>query len=328
MPLARRTPGLVLLALCIALPAQADIKLAPGKAVGDLQTITAAPLQDDLLKPKLDTSAQAHPEPSETEKAAPGADVRAQFEKGVGFAQAGQQAEAITIFTQMIESYPTLPEPYNNLAVIYADQGNYEKAQKLLERVIKIHPDYATAQENLGDIYIKMAAEAYGKSLQLDGANKRAQTKQQQTLKLVTSFTEPEDHVATVPATTATRTAARAAKMTSPESVHEVTLAINGWLQAWESKNVAAYLASYTEDFVGQNETSHANWVKTRTARIGGANSISVQYSKLKIVMENGDTARASFVQSYRSDSYQDRTKKTLVLKKIDGKWLISQELS
>lgn len=104
-------------------------------------------------------------------------DVQAMFMRAVILAEQNRRDDAIKAFTEITEKYPTLPEPYNNLAVIYADQGQYDKARKALESAIKTNPSYATAHENLGDIYAKMASEAYGKALQLDGANTRAQSK-------------------------------------------------------------------------------------------------------------------------------------------------------
>ncbi|PJC02445.1 MAG: DUF4440 domain-containing protein, partial [Gallionellales bacterium CG_4_9_14_0_8_um_filter_59_50] len=70
-----------------------------------------------------------------------------------------------------------LPEPYNNLAVLYAGQGQYEKAKVALEMAIRTHPSYATAHENLGDIYAKMASQAYDRALQLDKSNADTRTK-------------------------------------------------------------------------------------------------------------------------------------------------------
>lgn len=104
-------------------------------------------------------------------------DVQAMFMRAVILAEQNRRDDAVKAFTEITEKYPTLPEPYNNLAVIYADQGQYDKARKALESAIKTNPSYATAHENLGDIYAKMASEAYGKALQLDGANTRAQSK-------------------------------------------------------------------------------------------------------------------------------------------------------
>jgi tetratricopeptide (TPR) repeat protein len=85
--------------------------------------------------------------------------------------------DAIAVFQKLTEDYPELPEPYNNLAVIYAQQKQYEKAKQALEMAIRTHPSYATAHENLGDIYSRMASQAYDKALQLDSSNTSAQTK-------------------------------------------------------------------------------------------------------------------------------------------------------
>ncbi len=106
-------------------------------------------------------------------------DARARFLKGLILTEQNNPNEAIKIFTALTEDYPELPEPYNNLAVLYASQGQYDKARATLEMAIRTHPSYATAHENLGDIYAKMASQAYDKALQLDKNNATAQTKLQ-----------------------------------------------------------------------------------------------------------------------------------------------------
>src|SRR5262245_16712594 len=104
-------------------------------------------------------------------------DPNARFLKGLILTEQGKQQEAIEIFTKLTQDYPNLPEPYNNLAVIYASQGQYDKARTALEQSIRTHPSYATAYENLGDVYAKLASQAYGKALQLDASNAGAQNK-------------------------------------------------------------------------------------------------------------------------------------------------------
>jgi len=104
-------------------------------------------------------------------------DPLARFLKGVVLTEQGKTNEAISLFQALTEEYPELPEPYNNLAVLYAAKGQYEKAKVALEMAIQTHPSYATAHENLGDIYAKMASAAYDKALQLDKSNKSAETK-------------------------------------------------------------------------------------------------------------------------------------------------------
>jgi tetratricopeptide (TPR) repeat protein len=98
-------------------------------------------------------------------------DPQMRFLKGLIQGQLGQQTQAQATFTNLTEDYPELPEPYNNLAVIYASQGQYEKARIALEMAIRTNPSYATAHENLGDIYVRLASYAYNKALQLDSGN-------------------------------------------------------------------------------------------------------------------------------------------------------------
>src|SRR5882672_1619613 len=104
-------------------------------------------------------------------------DARARFLKGLILTEQNKPNDAIKVFTTLTDDYPELPEPYNNLAVLYASQGQYDKARKALEMAIRTHPSYAIAHENLGDVYAKMASEAYDKALQLDRSNAAAQTK-------------------------------------------------------------------------------------------------------------------------------------------------------
>ena len=80
-------------------------------------------------------------------------------------------------FTYLTEKHPTLPEPFNNLAMIYIDLGDYDKAQKLLESAIKINPNYIVAFANLGDLYSKRAFISYSKVLESDKTNLRTKNK-------------------------------------------------------------------------------------------------------------------------------------------------------
>jgi Flp pilus assembly protein TadD len=104
-------------------------------------------------------------------------DAQGRFLKGLILADQGKTADAIAVLSGLTEDFPELPEPYNNLAVLYASQGKYDNARDALESAIRNHPDYATAHENLGDLYAKMATIEYGKALALDGKNATAQTK-------------------------------------------------------------------------------------------------------------------------------------------------------
>jgi Tetratricopeptide repeat len=104
-------------------------------------------------------------------------DPQMRFLKGVILTEQSKPAEAITTFTKLTEDYPELPEPYNNLAVLYAGQSQFDKARAALEMAIRTNPSYATAHENLGDVYAKLASQAYSKALQLDNTNAGVQPK-------------------------------------------------------------------------------------------------------------------------------------------------------
>lgn len=62
---------------------------------------------------------------------------------------------------EITQQFPELPEPYNNLAALAANQGNWIEARDYLELALKIRPSYAIASANLGEIYIRLGAEAY-----------------------------------------------------------------------------------------------------------------------------------------------------------------------
>lgn len=154
MPSFRTSAALVLSVLLVA---------ATGAARGD----DAAEIRQ-LLRTGQTAEANARLDQS---LAAKPKDPQLRFIKGVLLTESGHTAEAIDIFIALTVDYPELAEPYNNLAVIYAGQGRYDKARVALEAAIRGNPNYATAYENLGDVYARLAAQAYARGGQLDPGN-------------------------------------------------------------------------------------------------------------------------------------------------------------
>ena len=99
-------------------------------------------------------------------------DAHGRFLKGLLLSETQQRDEAIAVFSGLTEDYPEMPEPYNNLAVLYAQQKHYEQARHALEMAVHAHPSYATAHENLGDIYTALASQSYDKASRLEGASR------------------------------------------------------------------------------------------------------------------------------------------------------------
>jgi tetratricopeptide (TPR) repeat protein len=113
---------------------------------------------------------------------------QARFLKGLALADAGKTDAAIAAFQAVLGDYPELPEPHNNLAVLYAQKGEYALARDELEAAISAAPDYVVAYENLGDIYARLAAVNYEKAVARDARNKTAPAK----LKLVREVLVPQ----------------------------------------------------------------------------------------------------------------------------------------
>lgn len=94
------------------------------------------------------------------------------FVRGVILTEMKDTDAARDAFERLNQDFPELPEPYNNLAVLAAAQGQLERARALLEAALSVRPDYATALENLGDIHLQMSADAYQRAARLQPANR------------------------------------------------------------------------------------------------------------------------------------------------------------
>ncbi len=114
---------------------------------------------DQAMK-KLENFLREHPK-----------DAEARFLQGLIFTGKSQNDEAIRVFRELGADFPDLPEPFNNLAVLYAERGDYENARQALLNAVRILPDYATAHENLGDVYAKLASQSYAQALRINGSN-------------------------------------------------------------------------------------------------------------------------------------------------------------
>ena len=288
-------------------------------------------------------------------------DARMRFLKGLAVAEQGRSVEATAIFVKLTEDFPELPEPYNNLAVLYSKQGQYDQARRALESAIRTNPSYATAYENLGDVYAKLASQAYSKALQVDGNNTAkvgpklamirdlfspksaalavASAKPVATTKppappapTPAAVPAPAPAPATVAKAAPTPPTPRPAPATPPAPAaapavgnadQDVQAAVQAWASAWSRKDVEAYIAAYTPAFNGGK--NRKAWEAERRARIEGKRSISVALSAVETRVQ-GDKAIVQFRQHYNADALKVSSRKTLELVKVSGRWLIQKE--
>jgi tetratricopeptide (TPR) repeat protein len=323
--------SLILCATLLGLPAP------PVRAddLSDVQQLLKASNAADALK-RADQFLATHPK-----------DAQMRFLKGVALAEQNRATEAVTVFVKITEDFPELPEPYNNLAVLYANQGHYDKARTALEMAIRTNPSYATAYENLGDVYAKLASQAYAKALQVDAGNTAVAPKLALIRDLFPSgataargtarpvavaAAKPVPAVpvaapasappAAVPPPAASASAAVAAA--APEAPQaEISSAGQAWAQAWSRKDLDGYFAAYTPHYTGGQ--SRDAWREDRRSKILGKSRIKVHITDLVITV-SGSRATARFRQAYAADSLSVASRKTLTLVRNGDKWLIEKE--
>ncbi len=270
-------------------------------------------------------------------------EIQTLFLKGLILARMDRLKESEAVFIGLTEKHPELPEPYNNLAVVYAASGDYDKAEEALRMAINTHPSYATAHENLGDIYAKMASQAYNNALKLDSNNQETKEKLSMISDLI-SAPGPAVVVAQKTEVTSDKTKIKsepALAKFEPEPTtileppfdkeaarKEVRTAVNSWANAWSAKDVDNYVKSYSAKFVPPNKLSRSKWQEQRRIRLSKPRYIKVILDNVRIEILSQDLAMVRFVQTYQSDSYKDQVNKQLLLNKVDGAWLISKEES
>jgi ketosteroid isomerase-like protein len=211
---------------------------------------------------------------------------------------------------------------------------------------IRTHPSYATAHENLGDIYAKMASQAYDRALQLDKSNTNTQTKlalirelfskNTRTASKPTVVAQADTASASTPASTAAPVVTQPAQpkpvvTVTPLSADpdaEVQKATKEWAAAWSAKNSKKYLAFYAKEFKTPGGESRGVWETQRKDRIAAPKSIQVEVRDAKVKVADDKHASISFKQTYRASHLNVTSSKTLIWTKTDGQWLIAEERS
>jgi len=104
----------------------------------------------------------------------------------------------------------------------------------------------------------------------------------------------------------------------SKSAIDEQTImaSVYRWENAWSAQDVENYFFSYAEDFIAPKGLKRKKWESERSKRIRTPKFIKITLSDIKIDMRGEDYAKVSFVQNYKSDTYNDVTKKDLLMNK------------
>ena len=247
-------------------------------------------------------------------------DDRMLFVEALTLTEQGRWAEAAQLFGDIASRHPAWPEPKNNLAVAMLKLGKLEKAQQALEDAVGSQPSFRTAQQNRQRLYDHLAAVAYDRALGKTETNKLPQ------LDLLTRLAPPEKPAPTRPERMDHGDAT--AEGSIQQRAEMIRSQLMSWSKAWSDADVEAYLAAYSGRFTpGEPGKDYNQWRNIRRARLTMASNTQVSLDDIRIYFApTNEQALAQFIQSYRSDNYQDRVIKQLRLGLEKGQWLILSE--
>lgn len=266
--------------------------------------------------------------------------IQAQFLTALAFQNNDQLKQAKRYYQQIIETHPELPEPRNNLAMIYLEQGQHDRAVNLLIASLKTHPAYATAWQNLSNLYKGLASEAYRKALNDGNDTQNVKFKIQLTaLNNLHSYSVSTKKIPAKPIQIAKYNPKKAnSSKPQPKPVIEKTSnsypqdnnqliisAVKNWASAWSQKDFDLYTNAYTRTFKGK-AINHQEWMRQREKRIKKPGNIDVTLTNIRVKSQNKNRATVDFVQSFKSPRYSDKVIKRLYLDKMGNHWKISRE--
>ena len=88
-------------------------------------------------------------------------DTKLRFLQGVILLDQQRDAAAMAVFQSLSEEFPELPEPFNNMALLHARAGRLDAARAALETALRNDPGLLAARQNLGDIHLRLALQAW-----------------------------------------------------------------------------------------------------------------------------------------------------------------------
>ncbi len=243
---------------------------------------------------------------------------RTRFLTAYAYQMSAQTDKAVMLYQDLIKDNPDLPEPRNNLAMIFLAQGDYDRASQLLVEALNTSPSYATAYDNLSQIYKGIASEAYRRAVSESGEPAKYTHKIELTALTNLEATEQEPIVEEIPDDQKTLV-----NFANQETL--LIVQIKDWATAWSSKDFATYTGFYAPEYRANFE-SHDQWVEYRRKRIARPGAIKVEVSDIQIKWRSENRAIIDFEQAYESTRYNDRVVKRLGFSRVGPQWKITEE--
>lgn len=218
----------------------------------------------------------------------------------------------------LIQKNPDSLVYYNNLAVLYARNGELESARKTLQQGLNAQQEVSTLYNNLNTIFLEMSREDYASALRLDIESRKVNL-----TKLETNATRPQSRPIKKADMQDSLLPPEKAEVADQELINNTIL---GWASAWSAQEVDLYLSFYSDSFVPPNSLSRKQWAEMRKKRLTRPKWVSIKISDLSLSPVSQQRARVVFKQDYRSSNYSDQSRKELVLEQTDNGWKIVKE--
>ena len=274
----------------------------------------------------------------------------------------GHSDDAIMQYESFILSYPDRPEAYINLANVYSQRGDLDKARELLEQGISTSSEHAKAYENLKKLNSYQAQLAYQRALSEEIVESPLSLSSIETLAIsnekivevevikevpVEVIKEIEvvrevEVIKEVPVEVATEVevidedpssgiaviSENTNTIVAENQVQTDQGAILGlvqnWAAAWSSQDVEKFVNFYTSDYSSSGKT-RKQWLQDRELKISNKQFISVKLDQFELVEENGEV-KVTFRQNYQSDVVSSISVKQLTFQLSQGQWKIVSE--
>lgn len=294
----------------------------------------AASVQHDLSQGQAATALEA----TRARLADQPADPEARFLQAMAEARTGDLADAVQTYRQLAQQYPQRARIWNNLGVLYARQGRLDAARDALTRALAAEPGYGEAEENLGDVYVALAGQAYGHAETTDAGNASAHRKHAQLARLVPSLPSAPDaqaasssagkdqsHAQSGSSDTAAKTAQNDAADPSRTRA-AIDDVLSHWARAWSNRDLSAYLSVYSNDYQPPSGTTRVQWIREQRTRIKNSSSVDVNVSDVRVSAQGDDRVKATFTEHYRAPDDDREATRHMVFVREDGAWRIRRE--
>ena len=240
-----------------------------------------------------------------------------EFVKTYNLIKSGNFKDAKLILESLREKNPTNMEIINNLAVVEAESGNIEEAINLLTQSLTFNPNLETIYKNLTKLYAYQANVLYEEALSID------EKKQYNiSLKPIGKIQRIEKNIEIA----SKKNIKNEINFDINKQEESVSNLVTLWSKSWEEKKLDKYFKCYLNNYKAKNYSKHSEWKKDREQRIKNKKNIKIEITNFNVIILNEKNSLIEFQQDYKSESFNDKVTKHLILIRHADGWKIAGE--